>query len=130
LVEEAGGTLVTVAKDVKLQVRLDPARVRSYRLIGYDNRKLAEQDFADDTKDAGEIGAGHDVTALYEVVPRQDDEGAAPWMTVGGRFRPPGGDRSASISVPVDGPSHALEETSDDFRFSAAGAGFGMLLRG
>jgi Ca-activated chloride channel family protein len=69
LVTEAGGTLVTVAKDVKIQVEFNPAVVRAYRLIGYENRVMAHQDFNDDRKDAGDIGAGHCVTALYEVVP-------------------------------------------------------------
>jgi len=69
LVEQMGATLVTIAKDVKIQVEFNPARVGAYRLIGYENRKLANQDFNDDTKDAGEIGAGHHVTALYELVP-------------------------------------------------------------
>ncbi|NIM01930.1 MAG: DUF3520 domain-containing protein, partial [Acidobacteria bacterium] len=70
LVEEAGGTLVTIAKDVKIQVEFNPAEVAAYRLIGYENRALRDEDFNDDTKDAGEIGAGHTVTALYEIVPR------------------------------------------------------------
>ena len=69
LVEEAGATLVTVAKDVKIQVEFNPANVAAYRLIGYENRLLRNQDFNDDKKDAGEIGAGHTVTALYEIVP-------------------------------------------------------------
>ena len=66
---EAGATLVTVAKDVKIQVEFNPAHVAAYRLIGYENRLLRNQDFNDDKKDAGEIGAGHTVTALYEIVP-------------------------------------------------------------
>jgi len=69
LVDQMSGTLVTIAKDVKIQVQFNPAQVSGYRLIGYDNRRLANRDFADDTKDAGEIGAGHSVTALYEIVP-------------------------------------------------------------
>ena len=69
LVEQMGGTLVTIAKDVKIQVEFNPLEVTAYRLIGYENRVLAHQDFDDDRKDAGEIGAGHTVTALYEVVP-------------------------------------------------------------
>src|SRR5262245_19858732 len=72
LVEEMGSTLVTVAKDVKFQVEFNPARVGAYRLIGYENRIMAHQDFNDDTKDAGEIGAGHHVTALYEIIPAVD----------------------------------------------------------
>src|SRR6187549_2598177 len=69
LVEQMGATLVTIAKDVKIQVEFNPARVAGYRLIGYENRLLAKEDFNDDKKDAGEIGAGHTVTALYEVIP-------------------------------------------------------------
>src|SRR5262249_54924710 len=69
LVSEAGGTLLTLAKDVKIQIEFNPERVAAYRLIGYDNRRLAAQDFNDDSKDAGELGAGHSVTALYEIVP-------------------------------------------------------------
>ena len=69
LVEQMSGTLVTIAKDVKIQVEFNPAKVASYRLIGYENRMLRKEDFNDDTKDAGEIGAGHAVTALYELVP-------------------------------------------------------------
>ena len=69
LVEQLTGTLLTVAKDVKIQVEWNPARAASYRLVGYENRQLAPEDFRDDSKDAGEIGAGHTVTALYEVVP-------------------------------------------------------------
>ncbi len=129
LVKEVGGTLVTIAKDVKIQVELDPARVLSYRLVGYENRRLAHRDFADDTKDAGEIGAGHSVTALYEVVPRPDADPAAPWMTVSVRHKPPKGSKSARLSLPVVAQALPLADTSDDFRFSAAVASLGMLLR-
>src|SRR4029079_3763195 len=76
-VEEMMGTLVTIAKDVKVQIEFNPAEVASYRLIGYENRKLAAEDFNDDKKDAGEIGAGHTVTALYELVPVGKNDGAA-----------------------------------------------------
>ncbi len=130
LVEEAGGTLVTIAKDVKIQVELDPTRVLSYRLVGYENRRLAHQDFADDTKDAGEIGAGHSVTALYEVVPRPDAPTDSPWMTVSLRHKQPKGDESSLLRLPVVAEPRAANDTSDDFRFSAAVASFGMLLRG
>jgi Ca-activated chloride channel family protein len=130
LVEEAGGTLVTIAKDVKIQVELDPTRVLSYRLVGYENRRLAHQDFADDTKDAGEIGAGHSVTALYEVVPRRDAPADAPWMTLSLRHKLPKGDESSLLRLPVVAEPRAAKDTSDDFRFSAAVATFGMLLRG
>src|SRR5947199_2899569 len=78
LVHEMGGTLFTVAKDVKLQIEFNPARVLAYRLIGYENRLLRKEDFHDDTKDAGELGAGHSVTALYEIVPPRGDLALAP----------------------------------------------------
>lgn len=129
LVEEAGGTLVTVAKDVKLQVEFDPAKVSEYRLIGYDNRRLAHQDFDDDKKDAGEIGAGHTVTALYEVVPAPEASDDAPWMTLAVRYKAPKGQKSEKLTVPVVATARALEETTDDFRFAAAVASFGMRLR-
>jgi Ca-activated chloride channel family protein len=149
LVEEAGGTLVTIAKDVKIQVEWNPAEVASYRLIGYENRKLAHADFNDDTKDAGEIGAGHNVTALYEVVPAggkstskvddlkyQDrgtlsaDAGSGELLTVKVRYKEPEGSASKLLSFPVADADHGLSDTSRDFRFSAAVAGFGLLLRG
>jgi Ca-activated chloride channel family protein len=129
LVEQGTGTLVTIAKDVKIQVELDPARVESYRLIGYDNRRLANRDFDDDTRDAGEIGAGHTVTALYEIVP-------APGASAGSlgeirlRYKEPDGETSRLFTAPIadHGESHA--GASADFRFAAAVASFGMLLRG
>ncbi len=131
LVEQAGGTLVTIAKDVKIHVELTPARVKSYRLLGYENRRLAHRDFADDTKDAGEIGAGHSVTALYEVVPQPGSEASeAPWMTVELRYKQPKGDTSTLVSLPVVAEPRELAQTTDDFRFSAAVAEYGMLLRG
>jgi hypothetical protein len=129
LVEEAGATLVTIAKDVKIQVELDPAAVERFRLIGYENRVLAHRDFDDDTKDAGEIGAGHTVTALYEVVPRptrRNDE----LMQVSIRYKPPEGDESRKLSFAIADAQPALSATSDDFRWSASVAAFGMLLRG
>ena len=146
LVSEAGGTLVTVAKDVKLQVEFNPAAVSAYRLIGYENRILADVDFNDDTKDAGDMGAGHSVTALYEVVPTgaaHDARGVDPLkyqeprrvaaaaasgelMTVKARYKAPDGDTSRLVAVTVKG-SGGTE--SADLRFAAAVAGFGMLLR-
>ncbi len=147
LVEEAGATLVTIAKDVKIQVEWNPAEVASYRLIGYENRKLAHADFNDDTKDAGEIGAGHSVTALYEVVPagraasakvdelKYQDRSAlsaaarsGELMTVKVRYKEPEGSTSKLLSFPVADDHEG--EASRDFRFSAAVAGFGMLLKG
>ena len=149
LVEEAGATLVTIAKDVKIQVEFNPAEVASFRLVGYENRKLAHSDFNDDTKDAGEIGAGHSVTALYEVVPvgapgapkvdalkyqgRSTLSAAADsgeLMTVKIRYKEPQGSTSRLLSFPIDDADRSLADTSRDFRFSAAVAGFGMLLRG
>lgn len=147
LVNEMGGTLVTVAKDVKIQVEFNPARVAAYRLIGYENRMLAAQDFNDDTKDAGELGAGHSVTALYEIVPvgvespalvRDVDElryQRTPRTQVADneellfvklRYKQPDGDVSQLVTRKVE---DVTTETSDDFRFSAAVAAWGMLLR-
>jgi Ca-activated chloride channel homolog len=146
LVAEAGSTLVTVARDVKLQVEFNPAAVASYRLIGYENRVLADTDFNDDTKDAGDMGAGHSVTALYEVVPagskaaprkvdalkyqepRRPSTSAASdeMMTVKLRYKAPDEDTSRLFAVAVkdSGP-----EDSADIRFAAAVAAFGMVLR-
>jgi Ca-activated chloride channel family protein len=151
LVKEAGATLVTVAKDVKLQVEFNPAMVAGHRLIGYENRVLAHQDFNDDKKDAGEIGAGHSVTALYEIVPagvavpasagNVDDlkyqtpavpsmfAGSGELMTVKVRYKAPDADTSKLLSRVVKGTAPALDKTSADFRWAAAIAGFGMLLR-
>ncbi len=150
LVEEMGGTLVTLAKDVKLQIEFNPARVAGYRLIGYENRLLADEDFNDDTKDAGELGAGHTVTALYEVVPagvpvpggargdvdelryqpQADDPPPSVFddelMFVKVRYKDPDGTKSKLLEQAVaDRPG----SPSTDFRFAAAVAGFGMLLR-
>jgi Ca-activated chloride channel family protein len=149
LVEEAGGTLVTIAKDVKLQVEFNPKEVASYRLIGYENRKLAHSDFNDDTKDAGEIGAGHSVTALYEVVPAsgtksggkvdglkyQEDSSlsaaaaSGELMTVKVRYKDPKGSKSKLITHPVTAEDKGWDEASKDFRFAAAVAEFGLMLR-
>ena len=149
LVHELGGTLYTVAKDVKIQVEWNPARVRAYRLIGYENRLLRNEDFADDKKDAGEVGSGHSVTALYEVVlvgvntdvtirmpdslryqrrTSQPSEAAGPEMLfVKVRYKAPDGDESRLISQPVLTASRATP--SVDFQFQSAVAEFGLLLR-
>jgi Ca-activated chloride channel family protein len=149
LVAEAGSTLVTIAKDVKIQVEFNPAQVGAYRLVGYENRRLKARDFNDDTKDAGEMGAGHSVTALYELVPPGEDvdapgvdplkyqrtEPAAPraavpsaeLMTVKVRYKKPDGDRSTLVTVPVTG--RATATVSANLGFAAAVAEFGMLLR-
>ena len=147
LVEEMGGTLMTLAKDVKLQVEFNPARAAGYRLIGYENRLLASEDFNDDAKDAGELGAGHTVTALYEVVPagaqvpraqtdplryqpNPDDPPPSTFsnelLFVKVRYKDPDATRSKRLEHPVaDRPG----APSPDFRFATAVAGFGMLLR-
>jgi len=149
LVQEAGGTLVTVAKDVKIQVEFNPAHVSAYRLIGYENRMLEARDFNDDKKDAGEIGAGHSVTALYEIVPHGADTvekevddlryqgGRHPTsaansdelMTVKLRFKHPRGAESRLVSYAVRDTGDAWQSASQDFRFAASVAAFGMVLR-
>ena len=147
LVSELGATLLTVAKDVKLQVEFNPTRVKGYRLIGYDNRRLADRDFDDDAKDAGELGAGHSVTALYEVVPAASDEavpGVAPLkyqsqrrtsaadtddlLTVKLRWKAPTGHASRKTEVVVRDIPVSLAEASADFRFAAAVAELGLAL--
>jgi Ca-activated chloride channel family protein len=149
MVSEFSGTLFTIAKDVKFQIEFNPARVKAYRLIGYENRMLNAEDFNDDKKDAGEMGAGHTVTALYEIIPAGSDEQTgkvdplkyqqngkvvapdpeAELLTVKLRYKKPGGDTSILYEIPVKGEIPDFEKTSDNFRFSAAVAGFGMLLR-
>jgi Ca-activated chloride channel family protein len=147
LVKEAGATLVTVAKDVKIQVEFNPQNVAAYRLIGYENRVLRNQDFNDDKKDAGEIGAGHTVTALYEIVPagveietpsvdplkyqRPTQTATSPagrdeLMTVKLRYKAPDGDESRLITVPV---KNRTADLSANVGFAAAIAEFGMMLR-
>ncbi len=128
LVREAGGTLVTIAKDVKIQVELDPASVQKYRLIGYENRLLRREDFDDDRKDAGEIGAGHSVTALYEIVPASGVSTDSALGALRLRYKLPAEDQSRLIEHGL--PGAVAEQPSDNFRFSAAVAGFGMLLFG
>ncbi|MCO6437793.1 MAG: von Willebrand factor type A domain-containing protein [Phycisphaerae bacterium] len=144
LVDQMGGTLVTIAKDVKIQVEFNPDEVVGYRLVGYENRMLQTEDFDDDTKDAGEIGAGHTVTALYELIPASPltesvgeetfepnfaatMNGAA--MTVRLRYKDPDGDISRLIEFPAYDTGLTLDDASDDFVFAAAVASFGMLLR-
>jgi len=149
LVEELTGTLVTIAKDVKIQVEFNPTKVAAYRLIGYENRLLRKEDFNDDTKDAGEIGAGHTVTALYEIVPAGGPIDApavdplkyqkAPVLSVAAgsdetltlklRYKPPDGETSALLTFPVTDAGRRASQASADFRFAAAVASFGMLLR-
>ncbi|OQP59076.1 hypothetical protein A3860_38895 [Niastella vici] len=150
LVSEFASTLFTIAKDVKVQIEFNPAKVQAYRLIGYENRVLAAEDFNDDKKDAGELGSGHTVTALYEVIPvgvksefianvdplkyqpaknSTATSGGDELMTIKLRYKKPDGDVSKLIVHPVTDSHLALASTSDNFRFSAAVAAFGMLLR-
>jgi Ca-activated chloride channel family protein len=128
LVEEASATLDTIAKDMKVQVGFDPARVRSHRLVGYENRTLQHRDFEDDTKDAGEIGAGHSVTALYEI---ELVEGACdgPIASLDLRYQRPDGGPSREVSFSVQDDGRELGDASDDFRFSSAVAAFAQKLR-
>jgi Ca-activated chloride channel family protein len=151
LVTEFGSTLFTIAKDVKIQIEFNPAKVQAYRLIGYENRVMAAEDFNDDKKDAGELGSGHTVTALYEIIPvgiksefignvdslkyqpakpgEATTSGSDEIMTIKLRYKKPEGDVSKLIVHPVTDTNMALANTSDNFRFSAAVASFGMLLR-
>jgi Ca-activated chloride channel family protein len=151
LVEQAGGTLVTVAKDVKLQLEFNPRQVAAYRLIGYEDRLLRAEDFNDDRKDAGEIGAGHAVTALYELIaagektaevaesdplkyqraaeltPAADADELA---TLKVKYKEPDGDASkAPLTFIARGEAQPFANASPDFKFAAAVAAFGMLLR-
>jgi Ca-activated chloride channel family protein len=164
LVEQAGSTLQTIAKDVKVQVEFNPLEVQAYRLIGYENRVLAKEDFNNDQVDAGEIGSGHTVTALYEIVPtgveRPDTSGvdalkyqrpAGPsesrssllagrdlsgpaarqteMLTVKIRYKEPAGEVSRKLEFPLRDTGRAYAAASLDFRFAAAVAAFGMVLR-
>ncbi len=146
LLREAGSTLVTIAKDVKIQVEFNPKTVAGYRLIGYENRVLRHEDFNDDMKDAGEIGAGHSVTALYEIVPagvtvdapaidplkyqapitRAHVGSTNEILTVKLRYKAPDGDESRLISVSMPDGAHTL---GDNLGFASAVAEVGMLLR-
>jgi Ca-activated chloride channel homolog len=148
LVTQLTGTLFAIAKDVKLQIEFNPTRVKEYRLIGYENRVLAKEDFDDDTKDAGELGSGHTVTALYEIIPetgkasereelkyvktevKDSANSSGELMTVKLRYKKPDGDVSSKIEEPVVDERIAFAETTSNLRFATAAAGFGMLLRG
>jgi Ca-activated chloride channel family protein len=150
LVEEFGGTMLTIAKDVKLQIEFNPTKVESYRLIGYENRLLEDEDFNDDTKDAGELGAGHTVTALYEIIPKgvkskfskdiddlkyqttdltEKKAIAEELLNIKLRYKAPDGQESQLIESPLFDTHIPIEKTTDNFRWSASVATFGMLLR-
>lgn len=154
LCEKISSTLVTIAKDVKIQVEFNPALVHSYRLIGYDNRKLKNEDFNDDKKDAGEIGAGHNVTAIYEIVPvgsanarpkvddlkyqksTEKEEAVKPvgefndeLLTVKLRYKSPEGGLSTLMKHPVKNKNAKFSDASKDFIFASSVAAFGMLLK-
>jgi len=149
LVQEFGGTLFTIAKDVKFQIEFNPSFVKSYRLVGYENRLLNDEDFNDDTKDAGEMGSGHTVTALYELIPaasREKHNSIDPLryqvmkvpvteasgdelLTIKLRYKEPDGARSRLYEKAIGNRVKEYGETSERYRFSAAVAGFGMLLR-
>jgi Ca-activated chloride channel family protein len=148
-VNDMRGTLFTIAKDVKIQVEFNPAKVKAYRLIGYENRLLKKEDFDDDTKDAGELGAGHTVTALYEIIPYGSEEEvpvvgdlkyqmvkidpkaykSKEILTVKLRYKKPDGEKSQLIELPLADQGSAIVKASETFKFSAAVAEFGMLLR-
>jgi Ca-activated chloride channel family protein len=151
LVHEFGGTLFTIAKDVKFQIEFNPAKIESYRLIGYENRLLAAEDFNDDRKDAGEMGAGHNVTALYELLPSGSDESLPAvdplkyqdpdngdynkydfmdeFLTIKIRYKKPDGVTSMLFVKPVSGSVISINSASDNLRFAAAVSEFGMILR-
>lgn len=148
LVTEMGGTLVTIAKDVKLQIEFNPGAVKAYRLLGYENRLLNAEDFNDDQKDAGELGAGHSVTALYELIPADSDEpvpGVDPLqyqqtsvvpsddlLTLKLRYKQPDGDTSKLLQTSLErnvNTSDNGSEPSDNLQFASAIAEFGLLLR-
>lgn len=143
LVEEMGGTLYTIAKDVKVQIEFNPAKIKGYRLIGYENRMLSTEDFEDDKKDAGEMGAGHRVTALYEIIettskqeiPETDltytesnDTNSDEWLTVKVRYKEPDGAESKLLTLPTD-ESIYRQEMSENLSFAGGVAAFGMLLK-
>ena len=143
LVSEAGGTFITVAKDVKIQVDFNPSQVKGYRLIGYEDRVMAAEDFANDEKDGGEIGSGHRMTALYEIVPadsdfdfgeaesryqKTQDNNNAEWLTIAIRAKEPEGTESKLYEYPV-GLEQITEVPSENLKFAAAVAEAGMLIR-
>ncbi len=144
---EFGGTMFTIAKDVKFQIEFNPAKVKAYRLIGYEDRLLNNEDFNDDKKDAGELGSGHTVTALYEIIPAGvtskyfkevdslkyqkniSSSNVTEVATIKLRYKKPAEDTSVKLEIPVNDSKVALKKTSENFRFASAVALFGMLLR-
>jgi Ca-activated chloride channel family protein len=149
-VTEMRATLFTISKDVKIQVEFNPANVQAYRLIGYENRMLEAEDFNDDKKDAGELGAGHTVTALYEIIPTGVNSefikdvdslkyqlntittsypGTKELLTIKFRYKEPDGNKSKLITQVLLDKDTDIENTSNNYRFSAAVASFGMILR-
>ena len=151
LVREFGGTLFTIAKDVKFQIEFNPLKVESYRLVGYENRLLNDEDFNNDSKDAGEMGSGHNVTALYELVQSGSNEkspsvdplkyqqsrlndyagngSSDEYLTIKLRYKKPDGDKSILVEKPVKGYICETEDASDNLKFAAAVSEFGMILR-
>ena len=150
LVKQFGGTMFTIAKDVKIQVEWNPSYVKGYRLIGYEDRLLANEDFNDDTKDAGELGSGHTVTALYEVIPASSSETMPgdkidtlkyqankkpelvyneEMMTVKFRYKKPDGNTSLLISKVLPTATLNFENASENLRWAGTVSAFGMLLR-
>lgn len=149
LIREFGGTLFAIANDVKLQVEFNPALVQGYRLIGYENRMLKKEDFNDDKKDAGELGSGHTVTALYEIIPsgvqttflknvdalKYQEEGFGrtsfnkELMTIKFRYKRPGESSSTMAEFPVKDEERLISDASENYRFASAVAEFGMILR-
>jgi len=147
LLTQFGGTLMTIAKDVKMQVEFNPAKVKSYRLIGYEKRMLRAEDFADDKKDAGELGSGHTVTALYEIVPAEGASGgkqeltyqttevkasalkSAELATIRFRYKKPQGETSTELVRKIPAVAASLDKAGGNIRFAAAVAEWGMLLR-
>ena len=147
-VKEMGATLNTIAKDVKLQIEFNPLHVKAYRLVGYENRLLADEDFDDDKKDAGELGSGKTVTALYEIIPAkskesvdnidtlkyqktvsQDQIALNEMMTIKFRYKDPKGSESKLIVHPLLAQDETEQKSSEDFRFASSVAEFGMILR-
>ena len=148
LVKEMGGTLLTIAKDVKIQIEFNPAKVKGYRLVGYENRLLNKEDFNNDKKDAGELGAGHTVTAIYEIIPADSDEllasvdplkyqanaikpksSSSEIMTIKFRYKEPKESTSKLITEIVNDRIAPFKSTSENCKFSSAVAEFGMILR-